>query len=232
MEECPTCDREFDTERALKIHHSKAHGESISGVEITCEYCGDTYSKSPSEADRSRFCSRDCQAAHQSDTIDSPFGGERNGVHLTCERCGEEYRRAAANAEGSRFCSRECQSAAQSVEFSNEDWHLSGTTGPQHPAYTGHEDYYGENWTEQRKAALERDGIECVVCGMGQEEHQDTHGCDLHVHHVQPIATFETPEEANSLENLLTLCRACHTKWEGIPVAPEVVGRERHTDAG
>jgi hypothetical protein len=224
MEKCPTCERDdFGTLRALKIHHSKAHGESIAGVELECEQCGETYRKPPSMTDRSRFCSVECMAAHRSETMDSPFGGERNGVTLTCEQCGDEYRRAAANAEGSRFCSRECQSAAQSVEFSSDDWHLSGVTGKDHPKYTGHSDYYGANWDEQRKKAVERDDDKCVICGIGSDEHQEQHGCDLHVHHIEPLATFDSPEAANELRNLVTLCRSCHAKWEGIPVIPEVV---------
>lgn len=232
MKTCPTCGDDFETGRGMKVHHSKIHGESIAGVELTCKNCGDTYRKPPSEASRSSFCSQDCQAEHFSKTIDKPFGGERNGVILTCDTCGDEYRRAAANAVGSRFCSRECQSEMQSIEFSGEGWHLAGVTGEDHPAHTGHEDYYGENWEEQRAAAMSRDGGACVVCGVSRDDHQEQHGCDLHVHHVRPIATFEHLERANAVENLITLCRPCHTKWEGIPVAPEVVGRDRDTNAG
>jgi hypothetical protein len=232
MEICPTCGKEFGTERGLKVHHTKSHGETIAGVELICENCGETYRKPPSEAERSTYCSQDCQAEHFSEIRDTPFGGERNGVHLTCEWCGEKYRLPAADAEGSRFCSRECQSKMQSVEFSSEDWHLFGTTGADHPVYTGYEDYYGENWPEQRRAALERDRHECVACGIGRRQHRKKHGCDLHVHHIQPIANYGTPEAANELSNLITLCRPHHAKWEGIPVAPEVVGHERQSDAG
>jgi len=225
METCPTCGETFETERGVSVHHAKIHGVSIAGEQYTCDHCGETFQAQPT--DERQFCSVECSAANKSERMDSPFGGERNGVVLTCEWCGDEYRRAAANAEGSRFCSRDCQSAAQSVEFSSDDWHLSGATGADHPSYTGHEDYYGENWDEQRRAALERDGYECIICGMGRSEHREEHGCDLHVHHIRPIATHDTPEAANSLSNLITLCRPHHAKWEGVPVAPEVVQDER-----
>jgi len=36
----------------------------------------------------------------------------------------------------------------------------------------------------------------------------------LHVHHVRPFAAFEHWREANQLDNLLTLCRGCHTRRE------------------
>ena len=180
MAKCPTCERDdFRNERMVKIHHKKAHGESIAGVELTCDYCGETYRVPPSTAER-----------------------------------------------GSRFCSRECQTSKQSEEFAGENCYLHGVTGEDHPKYTGHEDYYGANWEQKREEALARDGHECVVCGVGPDEHRERHGCDLHVHHIQPIATYDTPEAANEVDNLITLCRPHHGIWEGIPVMPEVVSNE------
>lgn len=95
-------------------------------------------------------------------------------------------------------------------------------SGEDNPAWNGgRPDYYGENWEEMRTAALERDGGECVVCGMSRNEHRDKYGKDIHVHHIQPIATFENPEEANELQNLVTLCYAHHREWEGVPIRPQ-----------
>jgi hypothetical protein len=133
-----------------------------------------------------------------------------------CEWCGEEFEEQTGNPN--RFCSAECRQSAQSVEFSTDEWHLSGATGESHPTYTGYDDYYGSNWVEQRRKALERDGGECAVCGIGREEHQQEHGCDLHVHHVEPLATYDSPEDANELPNLITLCRPHHAQYEGIPL--------------
>lgn len=230
MEMCPTCPRGFETERALNIHYKKAHGESIAGVEITCEQCGDTYRKAPSEADRSRFCSRECLSAHQSEIYSEPFGDESNRVDLECEWCGTSYSRPASAAEGSRFCSRECQSAAQSVEFSGDDWYLSGATGADHPTFKDSDEYRGANWPEQREAALERDDHQCVNCGLSMAEHRERHGCELHVHHIDPIESHDVPEEANELDNLLTVCRPCHAKIEGQDLSvAEVVGGDRRT---
>ena len=80
---------------------------------------------------------------------------------------------------------------------------------------------YGDNWREVRQQALERDGFECVVCGMGTNDHRQEHGTGLEVHHIRPLVTFETPEAANTLDNIVSLCRPCHVDWEGIPLRPD-----------
>ncbi|WP_254838063.1 helix-turn-helix domain-containing protein [Natronomonas marina] len=86
--------------------------------------------------------------------------------------------------------------------------------------------YYGPNWNEQRRKALQRDtpnnGSEpvCQRCGMCMSEHEEQHGVGLHVHHIVPLREFEDGdgdvdyEKANRLENLITVCMDCHVTWE------------------
>ena len=193
-------------------------------MEYDCELCGEQF-KAPPSAER-RFCSRECSDKWKSEAYQGenhPRWVERDTA--VCETCGEAFEERAGNPN--RFCSRECQAKAQSEEFAGENCYLYGVTGKDHPKYTGHEDYYGANWEQQREKALARDGHKCVVCGVGSDEHRKRHGCDLHVHHIQPLATYETPEAANQLDNLTTLCRPHHAKWEGIPIMPEVVCNEQ-----
>lgn len=73
---------------------------------------------------------------------------------------------------------------------------------------------YGVNWYEMRQQALQRDRFRCQDCGMEQSEHRDEYGRGLDVHHIMPVRQFDTPEDANILLNLITLCRDCHRKWE------------------
>ncbi|MBU0704639.1 MAG: DUF1998 domain-containing protein, partial [Chloroflexi bacterium] len=75
---------------------------------------------------------------------------------------------------------------------------------------------YGPNWSAQRDAARARDGYICRHCGAPERE-----GRQHDVHHVAPFRTFgyvpganDFYEIANRLENLITLCPACHRRVE------------------
>ena len=67
---------------------------------------------------------------------------------------------------------------------------------------------YGLNWPKQRDLTRARDVFRCQLCGEaeGIKEH--------HVHHKIPFRMFESSEQANRLENLITLCNSCHRKVE------------------
>lgn len=78
----------------------------------------------------------------------------------------------------------------------------------------GGDPYYGENWHDQRRKALRRDEFECQKCGIDEKEHEESYGMGLDVHHIVPVREFEEKEEANRLDNLVTLCRNCHNRLE------------------
>lgn len=68
---------------------------------------------------------------------------------------------------------------------------------------------YGASWPAARRAALERDGHRCQVCGTSRAS-----GTILHVHHKAPFRTFGSATQANDLSNLVTLCPSCHHRAE------------------
>jgi DEAD/DEAH box helicase domain-containing protein len=74
---------------------------------------------------------------------------------------------------------------------------------------------YGPNWDQQRNAARARDAYRCRQCGRRETDRQHD------VHHIIPFRSFgyvpginENYQQANELDNLQTLCRACHTRAE------------------
>lgn len=88
----------------------------------------------------------------------------------------------------------------------------------------GHEKYYGPNWESQKRKAKERDGYECLLCGMSEEKHLKELGERIHVHHIRKFRRYNSYKEANVLDNLATVCKDCHYDVEKYsPIFPLVV---------
>ncbi len=124
MADCPTCGDEFGSEQGMKVHHKRIHGESIAGVESTCEVCGDEFRHDPS--DPGRFCTRDCQMEWQSEAY---VGRGRNRVEITCAVCGDEFEVVKAREDSAKFCSTSCMG----------EWQSENRVGSDHPNYKGKE---------------------------------------------------------------------------------------------
>ncbi|WP_226043481.1 HNH endonuclease [Natrinema sp. DC36] len=215
--ECPTCGREdFQSERGMKTHHKKAHGESIAGVKTECSWCGDEIRVPPGNYRKCdhHFCTdKGCEPEWR-----KQFSGENHSQWkggkqtYTCSNCGGEVTRAPADVNGENvFCNRDCYT----------DWKGDQMRGPDHHNWKGGYTQ-NKNWPEIRQRALAADGYQCQGCGVSEEEHRSEHGAGLSVHHIFPRMEFDDPHEADSVDNLVTLCRGCHAKWEGIPLRPEL----------
>jgi 5-methylcytosine-specific restriction endonuclease McrA len=215
------CESEHKTGRDVPEDHNFRKSGKIA---VECDYCGSEFRKYPSVAEQSEmnFCDRDCHSSWQSECRPKEEHNWYNGGPeiVECSQCGESIERkpSMAKKRKNHFCSDAC----------SRQWKSENRVGPNHPNWQGYsEGYYGKNWPEQRQKRLEKDGYECVVCGISQEEHKSRHGRGLDVHHIQPIEDFRGEntldwETANRIENLLSLCIPCHKKWEGLPVGPEV----------
>lgn len=181
-------------------------------VTLTCEWCDNDYEKARAQAERSRYCSRECKGEAIADDVG--LGDYNHGTGedhpswqggpaaLTCEWCGDDFH--DYREDRARFCSRTCRSRGvwgKNAEVDPDEWEPSRS-------------YYGPSWPTQRQRALDRDGHACRVCDTGD---------DLQVHHIVKFDQFglERYEEANRLDNLLTVCRDHHAvieKWS--PLVP------------
>ncbi len=68
---------------------------------------------------------------------------------------------------------------------------------------------YGPGWNHLRDSVRLRDGYRCQVCGVIESV---TRQHD--VHHKIPFRQFHSARDANRMDNLITLCQACHHKAE------------------
>ena len=217
--ECPTCGRtDFKSLKGLRQHHTRSHGESIAKVELECDGCGEIYKRWKSQLDESEngYCSPECYHEHyeQASGLESP---QTKAVEYECDYCGGVClkRPSRLGRADNLYCSRECADLDHS-----ERMRLDGN-----PRWEGgdYENYYGDNWQEQRQQALSRDNHKCQSCGV------ESSGATLSVHHIRKMRyykdEYDAPEwwkRANKLSNLVTLCRSCHGRWEGIPLKPQL----------
>lgn len=164
--ECPTCGNTYASEKGVKIHHKQVHGESIAGVEVECAWCGDTFRKKQSWAERvdNHFCpGKDCEHKWRSERFTGEGGPAWNGgdVELDCTWCGDDIERKSYRVERSdrHFCNRNCFDEW----LESDDCDRSGENSPR--------------WN----GGLET--VECAVCGTEKEvkahrvEDYDRHFC-------------------------------------------------------
>lgn len=87
-------------------------------------------------------------------------------------------------------------------------------TGEDNPRWNGGDSqrYYGPSWRSQRRKAWSRDQYRCQVCLKSEKEI----GFRPDVHHIIPVRFWDVEAEhetMNSLKNIVSLCKRCHTKY-------------------
>lgn len=119
---CPTCNRDdFDTERAMQIHHAQAHGSSVRYT-IACEECGDEFPVQKPRLKTARFCSNDCRASWMDGrTGPESIAWEGGPETANCERCGVVFAVKSYKTETARFCSQQCACEWKSEAYQAEN---------------------------------------------------------------------------------------------------------------
>ena len=220
--ECAHCSDPFHSPHEKKYCSEECRDAAVSyegannpnyrgGTETAeCEICGTAFEYYPSDKE-GRYCGSCVESErwrHRPNVegVNNPrwSGGPRQ---LECHTCGVEFLRPRKFPETDRaFCTSDCQYA----------WLSEAFTGDGHPNWTGGGDAnYGRGWSRVRERALERDDYRCIVCGKTKEDL----GRNPDVHHIVPVRAFvETPvtteRDAHHLENVVSLCIACHRMAE------------------
>jgi ribosomal protein S27E len=182
-------------------------------VVVNCDYCGNELERLPGRVERhdNMYCDVECQSKYRKQ--EGMYEGEDNPVYnsttLECVQCGDEFTVPVSIADqGRKCCSKECGYEYVSETYSGKNsWN-----------YTGYDnESYGDHWQETRDEVRERDSYECQDCGVNESELDR----ELDVHHIVPLRKFDTPKEANVIDNLISLCQSCHSKWEGLFLRPD-----------
>lgn len=179
-----------------------------------CRTCGRLFYAPPSVRDNPTkagfYCSIACRpvrvgwsmSAEQKAAMSAARTGRTYGrgpamAAFVCAHCGSAFAAPRKQARR-RFCGTSC-------------WHAYIRLHPEVHAHWrgGVEPYYGPNWDEQARRARARDGHRCRDCGKRQTRPL------LDVHHLMPRRAFNGDHlRANRLENLVSLCKACHARRE------------------
>lgn len=93
---CPTCDRSFDTQHGLRVHHAAIHDERL-GNQHTCEYCGEAFHDNTG-VERT-YCSVPCR-----NRAIQTGAGRRE---YTCSFCDRRFDRPASWGNGD-YCAWDC----------------------------------------------------------------------------------------------------------------------------
>lgn len=172
-------------------------------IEFECENCGKTKEMKKWQAEERKFCSLDCAYGNRKVDV-------KTGEYLECAVCEEEFYIQKSKTSRRKTCSRECFGEYFSKNYSGSD----------NPCWQGGKSryYYGTNWYRMREKAWERDNYECQICGRDESELSTKPS----VHHIKPIKEFENPEDANTLENLITVCTKHHKMIEDWKLKPDI----------
>lgn len=115
----------------------------------------------------------------------------------SCAECSQPFRSRRPKAV---YCSHSCASLVGARVRPPQP------TGRDHANWTGGAlQYRGPGWREISKTIRDRDGWLCQDCG------RPFRGRQLAVHHLRPAAEWDRPGDANAPENLISLCRSCHS---------------------
>lgn len=135
-----------------------------------------------------KCCSRKCYRAVQAKRPAM--------VEASCVKCGAKFTRtiAALKRVKHAFCGDDCRK--------------SYYVGENSPMFRGDKDpNRGANWNRLAQSIRERDCFACQRCGRCESGQVDK----LSVDHIWPWRMFKDKAEANHPDNLVSLCRKCHS---------------------
>jgi hypothetical protein len=198
---CADCGTEFYDPKAQRTYcedcYSPAGAKNGNYKDATetaeCRRCGDSFEYYPSDKE-GVYCPECVEEAD--DFLGTPYTEtvDVERIERTCDYCdtGMVVLKCNRRQGNGRFCSNDCQNAWMSEQYGDG------------------EAVYNGRWREVRRKVLERDSYRCQKCGVTALEL----GQNPDVHHVKPVRTYDEPQNAHVVDNLIALCKSCHMQVE------------------
>ena len=187
-------------------------------AQANCAGCGRKFHAGNRKSPR-KYCSHECRVA------------SKRVEPVQCIGCGCTFTPIKFNKSRGKYtgnscgatCSDECWLSWISNNEERKAKISAAFSGENHPRWRGGRSLFhdsgkrGPNWKKQRQRALERDGRKCQECGVSEDDWKAEHGYGLDVDHIVPYHNFLDWKKANTLSNLVSLCRSCHIsiEWKG-----------------
>lgn len=196
LQPCQVCGKPFGENRT----RFNARGKTCSakcGYELRkrtlrpkrqCNHCDEWYYPIGANSNRTKYCSMKC--------FNAVRGRRIAWIFVKCMRCACLFRRtqAAVNRVKRSFCSNDCRN--QFFVGENHQWFRGGSDPNR-----------GSQWLKLAREIRNRDGHQCRRCGTTEADNKQR----LSVDHVRPWRSFKDKADANHPDNLVALCRSCHT---------------------
>lgn len=178
-----------------------------------CKYCGKHF-EALNDKKNAQFCNDSCRRKYYAQR-----------TMAFCVNCGQSFypwnfdkqKGTIILDKEVKCCSEKCKREYhKKIEKIRREKISFAFTGDKHPNWLGGRySYRGKNWAHQKFLARKRDGNVCQCCGITENQAKRKYGDGLEVHHKIPYIFFNgNYEEANKLDNLISLCRSCHQKEE------------------
>lgn len=117
-----------------------------------------------------------------------------------CFHCNEKDVDLIETDTNLTFCSTICHSLWRKTQILGRNHWLRRDDGTM---------YYGRNYQRMREKVIKRDEF-CQVDGCDADPSLEPH----EVHHIVPVDSFFFPEEANTMDNMIYLCKQHHSDVE------------------
>jgi 5-methylcytosine-specific restriction endonuclease McrA len=177
--------------------------QNIERVEVECDNCGSYINRKPYRVEKyeKQYCDSKCLGEDAEGITGEEHPKYKGKINTNCETCDKPIEKYPSRSHRNNFfCSVDCRA----------EWQSENIVGESHHQFKGGKFYYGTSWYQKRKEVRQRDGNVCQVCGITEDEN----GRKPAVHHIEPVRSFNNPNNAHKMKNMVQVCQSCHFSLE------------------